>query len=61
MELRDQTIPLTKGECIIIPKGTQHRPVALHEVQVMLFEPDTTLNTGDAVTYDLTKQQVPEI
>jgi mannose-6-phosphate isomerase-like protein (cupin superfamily) len=47
MELRDQSIPLFPGELIIIPKGVEHRPVAEQEVQVMLFEPITTLNTGN--------------
>jgi len=47
MELRDKTIDLYTGDFIVIPKGTEHRPVAENEVHVMLFEPATTLNTGD--------------
>jgi mannose-6-phosphate isomerase-like protein (cupin superfamily) len=47
MELRDQTITIRENEFIIIPRGTEHRPVAEQEVSVMLFEPATTLNTGD--------------
>ena len=47
MELRDKTIELKPGEFIIIPKGTEHRPVAKEEVHLMLFEPIATLNTGD--------------
>jgi mannose-6-phosphate isomerase-like protein (cupin superfamily) len=47
MELRDQTIEIRKNEFIIIPRGIEHRPVAEHEVSVMLFEPASTLNTGD--------------
>src|SRR5450631_1355460 len=47
MELRDKTIPISAGEFIVIPKGVEHRPVAREEVQVMLFEPSTVLNTGD--------------
>lgn len=61
MELRNKIISLSKGECLIIPKGTEHRPVAINEVQVMLFEPDTTLNTGNVVNSDLTKQHLSEI
>ena len=49
MELRDKTITLNQGEFIVIPKGVEHRPVAHHEVEVMLFEPATTLNTGNIV------------
>lgn len=47
MELRDQTIVVRQNEFIIIPRGVEHRPVAPSEVSVMLFEPATTLNTGD--------------
>jgi mannose-6-phosphate isomerase-like protein (cupin superfamily) len=47
MELRDKTISIFPGEFIVIPKGTEHRPVAREEVQLMLFEPATTLNTGN--------------
>ncbi|MDQ3015442.1 MAG: cupin domain-containing protein [Bacteroidota bacterium] len=47
MELRDKTIVIKENEFIIIPKGVEHRPVAPNEVSVMLFEPSTTLNTGD--------------
>src|SRR5687768_17146465 len=49
MELRDKTITLNQGEFIVIPRGIEHRPVAHQEVEVMLFEPATTLNTGNIV------------
>ena len=49
MHLRDKIVELKQGDLIIIPRGTEHKPVALNEVQVMLFEPATTLNTGDKV------------
>jgi len=48
MELRDRKIESQEGEFLVVPKGTEHRPVAIEEVAVMLFEPATTLNTGDA-------------
>lgn len=47
MEFEDRTIELHPGELIIVPKGTPHRPRAPKEVKVVLFEPITTLNTGD--------------
>src|SRR6188508_1607365 len=47
MELRDRTITIRENEFIIIPRGVEHRPVAEREVSVMLFEPASTLNTGD--------------
>jgi|SRR6476620_2243545 mannose-6-phosphate isomerase-like protein (cupin superfamily) len=47
MEFRDKTVELKTGEFIIVPKGVEHRPVAENEVSVMLFEPASTLNTGN--------------
>lgn len=47
MELRDQEIWLEEGEFLIVPRGVEHRPVADEEVQVLLFEPASTLNTGN--------------
>ena len=47
MELQDRTIVLKENEFLIIPRGVEHRPVAENEVSVMLFEPVSTLNTGD--------------
>lgn len=47
MEFRDKTVTINEGEFIIVPKGTEHRPNAKEEVQVMLFEPASTLNTGN--------------
>ncbi len=48
MEFRDRTEVLKEGEFIIVPRGVEHKPVAKNEIEVMLFEPKTTLNTGDA-------------
>ena len=44
--LRDGEISLEPGEFAVIPKGVEHCPVADEEVQVMLLEPKTTINTG---------------
>jgi mannose-6-phosphate isomerase-like protein (cupin superfamily) len=48
MEYRDRTIIINENEFLIVPKGVEHKPVADGEVSVMLFEPATTSNTGDA-------------
>lgn len=48
MELRDGAISLAAGEFLIVPRGVEHRPVADEEAHVLLFEPASTLNTGDA-------------
>src|SRR5881392_3469178 len=53
MEFRDKTIEIGEQEFLVVPKGVEHRPVAEEEVSVMLFEPASTLNTGN-VTNELT-------
>ncbi len=60
MELRDKVLLINENEFIVIPKGVEHRPVAEHEVCVMLFEPATTLNTGDRQS-ELTKEKLERI
>jgi mannose-6-phosphate isomerase-like protein (cupin superfamily) len=47
MEFRDRYVWLEEGEFLIVPRGVEHRPVADEEAHVLLFEPATTLNTGD--------------
>ncbi|WP_218082638.1 cupin domain-containing protein [Anthocerotibacter panamensis] len=47
MEFRDRVVWLEEGEFLVVPRGIEHRPVAQTEVQVLLFEPATTLNTGN--------------
>ena len=47
MEFRDGHVWLEEGEFLIVPRGVEHRPVAEQEAHVLLFEPATTLNTGD--------------
>jgi mannose-6-phosphate isomerase-like protein (cupin superfamily) len=49
MEFRDRSVDLGPGEMIVVPRGVEHRPVADEEVEVMLFEPAGTLNTGNVV------------
>ncbi len=48
MELRDRAIELQAGDMLVVPRGVEHRPVADQEVEVMLFEPAATVNTGNA-------------
>lgn len=48
MEFRDRHFELRAGDLLVVPRGTEHRPVADQEVEVMLFEPASTLNTGSA-------------
>ncbi len=60
MEFRDKTINLRENEFLIVPMGVEHRLLAENEVSVMLFEPASTLNTGDAES-ELTKQRLDTI
>lgn len=48
LEFRDGTVHLSPGEFCVVPRGVEHRPVAGKEAHVLLFEPASTLNTGDA-------------
>jgi mannose-6-phosphate isomerase-like protein (cupin superfamily) len=47
MEFRDKAVEVNEGEFIIVPRSTEHRPVAEEEVHLLLFEPATTVNTGN--------------
>lgn len=47
MEFRDKVEEIKEGEFIIVPRGVEHKPVANEEVHILLFEPASTLNTGN--------------
>jgi mannose-6-phosphate isomerase-like protein (cupin superfamily) len=49
LEFRDRTVTINQGEFVIVPRGTEHRPTAKEEVEVLLFEPANLLNTGNIV------------
>jgi mannose-6-phosphate isomerase-like protein (cupin superfamily) len=49
IELRDRApVVLGPGQAMVVPRGVEHRPVADEEVHAVLFEPASTVNTGDA-------------
>jgi len=60
MQFRDKTIEIKENEFLIVPKGVEHKPVAAQEVSVMLFEPASTINTGD-IKNQLTKNTLSQI
>jgi len=60
IEFRDRMVVVNDNEFLIVPKGTEHRPVAKEEVSVMLFEPASTINTGDQVG-KMTKENLDRI
>ena len=57
IQLRDGDVTLGEGEFFIVPAGVEHRPVAQQEVQALMLEPISTLNTGN-VTNERTLQEL---
>ncbi|MFN2135133.1 MAG: cupin domain-containing protein [Candidatus Promineifilaceae bacterium] len=47
IQFRDGDLTMGEGDCLVIPRGLEHRPVAEEEVSILLFEPAGTLNTGN--------------
>ena len=60
MEFRDRTEIIKPGEFIIVHRGIEHKPVADEEVEILLFEPATTLNTGN-IENERTKRYLEKI
>ena len=58
MRLRDCVVTIGPGQLFVVPRGVEHQPYAPEEVEVVLFEPASTLNTGNvrnALTKDVLK------
>jgi mannose-6-phosphate isomerase-like protein (cupin superfamily) len=60
IRFRDRVEVLTPGEFIIVPRGVEHKPECKDEVEVMLFEPASTINTGSTDS-DLTRTDLDKI
>ncbi len=60
MKYRNSQETIQKGEMVIIPKGVEHKPYAEEETQIMLFEANDTVNTGDKRS-ELTKEKSERI
>lgn len=56
IELRDRTVELAPGEFFVVPRGVEHRPVAQPTAEVLLFEPASTINTGNAPANQYTRK-----
>lgn len=54
IEFRDSVVELGPGDCLMVPHGVEHRPVAEEEVELMLFEPAGVRNTGNVADPKLT-------
>jgi mannose-6-phosphate isomerase-like protein (cupin superfamily) len=57
MDYEDHSEWIEEGEFVIVPRGVEHKPVAEEEAHVMLFEPASTLNTGNVES----EMTVPEL
>lgn len=60
IELEGKTLEVKEGEFVIIPRGVKHKPYSKEEVEVLLFEPASTLNTGNEIN-DLTVNELEEL
>ena len=61
MELRDRDVWVEEGEFLVVPRGVEHRPVAEEEVHILLFEPASTVNTGNLEGHERTRLQLKRI
>jgi mannose-6-phosphate isomerase-like protein (cupin superfamily) len=61
MEFRDRTITVHPGEFLIVPRGVEHRPVAHEEAEVLLFEPASTVNTGNLTDSERTRTDLERV
>ena len=57
IEFRDRVVTLGPGECLVVPHGLEHRPMAAEEVEMILFEPGGVRNTGNVTDDKLTAPQ----
>jgi len=60
IEFRDKTVWLEEGEFIVVPRGVEHKPVADEEAWIVLFEPASTLNTGN-VNNEFTLRELEKV
>lgn len=63
LDFRDKSVRLQEGEFIIVPRGVEHRPWTSdgEEVHIMLFEPASTLNTGNIESHKLTRNELKQL
>ena len=60
IDFRDKTVSLEEGEFIVVPRGVEHKPVAEEEAWILLFEPASTLNTGN-VNNEFTLRELEKV
>ena len=47
IEFRDHIVTMGPGDCAVVPRGVEHRTCADEEAEVLCFEPQGVLNTGN--------------
>jgi mannose-6-phosphate isomerase-like protein (cupin superfamily) len=60
IEFRDRSVELSENEILVVPRGVEHKPVAKEEVWIMMFEPVSTLNTGNEIN-ERSKRELEQI
>ena len=53
-EFHRHIVEMSRGECVVVPRGVEHRTCADEEAEILLFEPSGTVNTGNVVHADYT-------
>ncbi len=61
MHLRDKIITLNPGEFLVVPRGVEHKPVAHEEAEVLMFEPASTVNTGNLENSERTRKDLERL
>jgi mannose-6-phosphate isomerase-like protein (cupin superfamily) len=61
MDFRDRRVALRAGEMIVVPRGTEHKPYAESECEVLLLERGGVVNTGDASPGTYTRRSVEKV
>src|SRR5215468_795303 len=57
VEFRDHVVALEAGECVVVPRGIEHRTCADEEAEILCFEPAGTINTGNVTGSSYTAQR----
>ncbi len=54
VEFRDRIVEMGPGECVVVPRGVEHRTAADEEAEIILIEPEGVVNTGNVVDTEFT-------
>jgi mannose-6-phosphate isomerase-like protein (cupin superfamily) len=61
VEFQDHIVTLDPGECLVVPRGTEHRTCADEEAEILCFEPVGVRNTGNITDNTFTAPKGVEI